>query len=65
VLEIQVLGWNRPKIVAGLNWFMGSQLSPSDSWIFYDNTYINKCTYAYTMFARIFHLYKLLLQKAR
>ena len=29
------------------------------------NTYINKCTYAYTMSARIFHLYKLLLQKAR
>ena len=28
-LEIQVLAWNRHKNVAGLNWLLGSQPSPS------------------------------------
>jgi hypothetical protein len=28
-LEIQVLAWDRHKNMAGLNWLMGSQPSPS------------------------------------
>ena len=40
--ENQVLAWDGHKNMAGLNQLMESQPSPSDNWIFNDNTYINK-----------------------
>ena len=41
-LEIQVMTWDRHKNVVGLNWLMGSHLSPLDNWISNGNAYINK-----------------------
>lgn len=41
-LEIQVLAWDRYSYVAGLDWLIGYQSSPLDSWISNDNTSINK-----------------------
>jgi hypothetical protein len=41
MLEIQVLGWDGHKNVAGLNLLMGSP-PPLDNWISNSNTYIKK-----------------------
>jgi hypothetical protein len=41
---LEVLAWDRHKKVAGLNWLMGSHISPLDNWISNGNTNINKPT---------------------
>jgi len=41
-MTFEIPTYDRHNNVAGLIWLMGNQPSPLDTWIFNDNTYINK-----------------------